>query len=421
MNQFMRLRSCVGCIACLSILSAHASPTPLTVSAGASRASAAPATLVDATKQEAAVMVARLLRDPAFASSLTEEFERVAPGKEKAASLEKLLTRYEANLRLPARPQASTNRGTSEGHSLRALDRALLAYKGIEKVSAGLLEVRLYAPAGETMIAPQLGQTLVAYEPAGDDKQWDTVEAYDSQGNLFHLDARRAPSYPVLVVDIDGQEDMRAGVEVANRLLQDEGLQQRAHVSPLSLSLARQRGATTERLDTAKLERIRLRDDQEPWISGVAEVYAVVSGVQPGKSTAQLEIVDMPYLFHDNQTYAPNQILIDWANYRFGAANILLYERDDDTNYKELATALANAVAGIAAAAKPEVAIVVTIAQAIMKAMPDAWFKNNDDYIDSFYTLEKNRSYFDYAGAANNAVITLTPFQLSRDTAPEKS
>jgi Protein of unknown function (DUF3103) len=52
------------------------------------------------------------------------------------------------------------------------------------------------------------------------------------------------------------------------------------------------------------------------------------------------------------------------------------------------------------------------VAKAILQAMPNSWFANNDDYIDSFYVLEKNRSYIDYVGAANNATITLVPYRL---------
>lgn len=147
----------------------------------------------------------------------------------------------------------------------------------------------------------------------------------------------------------------------------------------------------------------------------------MISGLPPTQPKAQLEIVDMPYLSQENHTYGPTQILIDWSDYRFGAANIVLYEHDDDTNYKDLATALAGAVAGITAVLKPEAAIVATIAETLVRAMPSAWFKNNDDYIDSFYALQKDHRYVDHAGAANNAVITLTPFQLSTDMAPEKS
>lgn len=89
----------------------------------------------------------------------------------------------------------------------------------------------------------------------------------------------------------------------------------------------------------------------------------MISGLHPTQPKAELEIVDLPYLSQENHTYGPNQILIDWCDYRFGAANIVLYEHDDDTNYKDLATALAGAVAGITAVLKPEAAIVATIAE----------------------------------------------------------
>ncbi len=34
---------------------------------------------------------------------------------------------------------------------------------------------------------------------------------------------------------------------------------------------------------------------------------------------------------------------------------------------------------------------------------------NNDDYLDTFYTLEQDQSYHQYPGAAGNAVIDLEP------------
>jgi hypothetical protein len=44
--------------------------------------------------------------------------------------------------------------------------------------------------------------------------------------------------------------------------------------------------------------------------------------------------------------------------------------------------------------------------------MPNDWFSNSDDYIDSFYAVEKGHRYIDHVGAANNATITLTPYRL---------
>jgi Protein of unknown function (DUF3103) len=66
-------------------------------------------------------------------------------------------------------------------------------------------------------------------------------------------------------------------------------------------------------------------------------------------------------------------------------------------------------------AIKPEYAMIAAVAKAVLQAMPNSWFENNDDYLDSFYTLEKNRTYTDYVGAANNAEITLTPYRLRDD------
>jgi hypothetical protein len=374
-----------------------------------------PPSFVDKTKQETAALVARMLPDPAFSSSLAEELERTPSGQEKAALLETLLTRYETRPHSTARGNATSTAGQSATQNLRGLDHSLLAYKGVEKVSEGLLQVRLYEPAGQHVTPPQLSQVLVAYEPAGDDKQWEVVEAYDSQGNLFRLDAHRAPDFPVLVVDIDGKEDLRAGLTVANQVLQEQGVQEGVHANVDAHAAAHTQRRAPERLDTSKLESIRLRDDQEPWASGAAEVYALVSGIQPAQPKPQIELVDMPYLFYDNETYSPNQVLIYWSNYRFGAANVLLYEHDDNTNYKDLAVALASGVASLLGAFKPEIAVVATVAQALIQAMPSYWFQNNDDYIDSFYTLEKDGRYTDYVGAANNATITLMPFQLASD------
>ncbi len=52
------------------------------------------------------------------------------------------------------------------------------------------------------------------------------------------------------------------------------------------------------------------------------------------------------------------------------------------------------------------------MATAILQAMPANWFSNDDDYIDTFYTLEKGRTYTGYRGAAQNATISLEPYTL---------
>ena len=130
------------------------------------------------------------------------------------------------------------------------------------------------------------------------------------------------------------------------------------------------------------------------------------------KAKATLTVVDMPYLANDGTTYTPNQIMVFWNGYRYGAANIQMFEHDDNTNYKELAVALSQGVTTILGAFAPAYAVIGQVATAILQVMPEGWFSNDDDYLDSFYTLEKGRTYTNYNGAAGNATISLTPYLL---------
>ena len=164
------------------------------------------------------------------------------------------------------------------------------------------------------------------------------------------------------------------------------------------------------------LKSIHLQDDEEPWISGKAEVYSIVTGVSPSRDEPVLDIVDMPYLDYDGTTYNPNQIIIYWDRYRWQAADILMMEQDDNTNYKELASRLLDVATEILKAIPdPEVqgyAIIPQLTNKILAAMPDSWFTNDDDYVDVYYTLFEGQRYSNHKGASSNATITLEPLTI---------
>ncbi|PHV10041.1 DUF3103 family protein [Chitinimonas sp. BJB300] len=381
---------------------------------------------IDIAKRQAAMKISQMLANPLFAASLEQQLNATPkkPGSEKAASLHSVLDDFQQR-QLTAGLTADKDSETK----LRQLDKTVLDKKGLTGVSKGLLEVRLYQP-GKQQAAVDLSQTLVAFEPAGDDKQWRVVEAYDRNGKVHRLDARTAPQVPVLVADIDGREDLRAGIALANRTLVQQGMQNKQPGTNLAVEpgVSDLPGVSTHQrissvpsantrhssgyIETAKLDRIRVKDDMEPWVSGAAEIYAMVSGVQPDQSKAQIELVEMPYLDYDGQTYSPNQILFFWSNYRFAAANVQFFEHDDNTNYKDLVVAITSGVEKLLGVFKPEYAIIATVAGAIIQVMPSKWFENGDDYLDSFYTLEKNRTYTDWLGAGSNVTMTLTPYRL---------
>jgi hypothetical protein len=60
----------------------------------------------------------------------------------------------------------------------------------------------------------------------------------------------------------------------------------------------------------------------------------------------------------------------------------------------------------------PEVTAIAEIASRIIEAMPEHWWSNDDDYVDSFDTIEKYVTYVNRWGAANNALVNLTPYFL---------
>jgi hypothetical protein len=281
--------------------------------------------------------------------------------------------------------------------------------QGLEQESSNLYQLRL---ASEKMLEQWQGgqQPLIAFAPKGDDKDWIYIEAFDAEGNVHLLDAHTMPSQPVLILELDGQQVKKEGLAVMQSIFEQ------ARNQPAAEFMAQQTMQASS-ISTSKLDRIRLNDDEEPWISGKAEVYAVVTGVSPSRDEPILDIVDMPYLDHDGTDYTPNQILIHWERYRWQAADVLLMEQDDNTNYQDLATTFLDIVTQVMRAIPdPNVqgyAIIPQLTNQLIKAMPSHWFSNDDDYLDVFYTLFEGQTYSNHMGASNNARITLTPLTIN--------
>jgi hypothetical protein len=345
---------------------------------------------LQSTKRAVAREVASLLDDASFQGALEQHFDA---GQDTVKLSRVLASHVDGAL--------GTGKGARAARHLALLDYQIRASKGIETYASSLLEVRLIRPASGAA-GIDWATIPVAFLPAGDEDEWTEIQAFDASGSTILLDPEVQPNFPVLVAGIDAREDLRAGIAFINTELARRGL--RAPVD-----LVHPAGASTE---TTKLDYIRLSDNKESSISGSAEVYALVSGLDFDSNHVQIEAVDMPYLDHDGTNYSPNQTLIFWEPYRFAAANVQIYEHDDDTNYHDLVLALVSAVEAVLDLTAPEYALIARIANAIIAAMPDNWFANDDDYVDSFYTLEKGRTYTNLTGAAGNARITLTPYIL---------
>ncbi|CAK1755107.1 DUF3103 family protein [Vibrio crassostreae] len=312
------------------------------------------------------------------------------------------------------------------------MQKADLSYrkmKGINDFSDSVLEIRM---ADEAMIeAWKSGESpLFAYEPSGDDSNWQYIEAYDVYGQVHELDVYQTPDVPVFVIDSNGAEELKAGLMAMQTEMNKLGTETQinansdkisAHKSqkqPLMNKVRRSISESEpEELNTTQLSKIRLAIDREPWISGKAEIYAIVTGVNASRIEPQIDLVEMPYLDYDKQTYYPNQTVIFWPRYRWGAADMILMEHDDGTDYKALAKLLVEAAEEILKMIPdPEVqgyAIIPQITGKIIDVIPEGVLVNDDDFVDVYYTLMQNTPYVDRPGAGGNAVASFTPVTIS--------
>ena len=301
---------------------------------------------------------------------------------------------------------------------LQKADQNYRSMKGVDDFTDSLIELRI---ADVSMIEKwQQGESpLFAFEPAGDDSNWQYIEAYDIYGQLHQLDVYQLPDVPVLVVDSNGAKELRAGLQAMQAEMQRLGQQTNLTIDEPEVKTKSnqvRRSVMSEDiqpLSTTQLTKIRLNDDQEPWISGKAEVYAIITGVDPSRAEPQIDLVEMPYLDYDGQDYYPGQTIILWPRYRWGAVDMILMEQDDGTDYKELAKLLISAAGEILKMIPdPEVqgyAIIAQITGKIIDVIPDGVLTNDDDYVDVYYTLMQNTPYIDRPGAGGNATATFKP------------
>lgn len=301
---------------------------------------------------------------------------------------------------------------------LMQADEQIRSWKGVSAYSNELLEVRL---ANEAMLpAWESGDVLplFAYEPSGPEEQWTYIEAFDVYGNIHNLNVHELPDVPVLVIDNNSKAELEAGLKAMQAEMQKLG--QATKYQPYAAGKLSQKAAalaeeSVQSFQTTVLKKIHLDDDEEPWISGKAEIYALVTGVSPTYDEPALDLVEMPYLDYDNKDYFPNQIMIKWPNYRWGAADIILMEQDDGTNYKDLAKLLMQ-VAKQVMALYPETqnyTIIPEITNKIVDAIPDEVLTNDDDLVDIYYTLIQGETYEDHLGARANAIATFEPLEIN--------
>lgn len=334
-------------------------------------------------KKEIAEQVAQQLNKAAFCAFLESRLS----GHDSAHALVSLLNDYVAVF--------GDGRCSDLANGCSNFDQNIRSLKGIEGRLGEILQVRLHSPQTRSNEQIDFSKLLVAYAPKGQESHWEYIEAFDRNGTVHQLSVEEAPQRPILVVELNSREDMRAGLQLLNEQLQKAGMQ-------------RAQPSNRAGLNTGKLDYIRVNDDKEPWILGDAEMYILVNGIDTEAEKASIISQEMPYLDKDDKDYFPNQVIVVWDNYRYNACNFNVFEHDDSTNYKEIALKLIEAIGKI----DPDLKALLDLGSEIIRVMPANWFTNDDDYVDVFYTMH-NKEYKNYYGASNNAKITLRPYVIS--------
>jgi hypothetical protein len=282
---------------------------------------------------------------------------------------------------------------------LTSADQRIAAAKGLPAGIGSLLRLRLGADA---MRGALTDRTVPLVAVAGDDDSATSVTAYDAAGRAHTLSARRAPRQAVYVVDIDISKALSSGLAEVDEQLAKAGLSGPSSAPKTSAagtaSPADEGGFWTTRIDS-----VYLNNDEEPWIEGDAEIFSIVSGFGfDGK--VRVDTVDMPYLDNDHTTYYPNQILVNWSNYKYNLADVVMMEDDGDTNYSALAQAIADALLTIT-----DQGAYVPLVDAVLAAIPTSWWTNDPDYVDSWYTLAQSSSGR-LNGARGNGWMSVSPY-----------
>jgi hypothetical protein len=286
---------------------------------------------------------------------------------------------------------AAADAGAAFASVVAQANREVLDAKGLPSDGTSLLQVRLANPDAFTAGA----SPLVAASPTDDGVASVTAYVLGS-GARTVLDASRMPQRPLFLVEVDTERAVPIGLKVMRAMFDTHGLgSAKDQVTPQGGYWAN------------KVNAIRLAVDHEPDIKGAAEIFGIAGGFG-FDSHVRVDTITMPYLDYDGRTYYPNQVIVHYGFYKYNFADFVMYEDDGDTNYRDLAAALINALLYIADGGAYQ-----ALVNAIINAMPNEWWTDDPDYTDSWYTLATTSSGRFY-GAAGNGWMDITPYWIEQ-------
>ena len=348
-------------------------------------------------RQEVARNVASLVNEPGFEPALRDQLD-----KHNTAMLSDVLREYGSD---KARPHAQ--KALDDIHDL---EREAIRMRGLDKALDDLFDIRVHGIAqGQPL--PSIRNWWTGTIVKDKATHTEHLVAYDPSGMEHRFPLESAPNVPMLLVESENSQVTRAGMQVMNEVM-------RKGKAP-----AARGNEHRESEELTVLSDIWLKEDMEPntW-KGAAEVFVVISGVN-AKGEPLIETKQLPWLDYDKTWYTPQRMdLITWRD--FGGSNyvnIEFWEEDGELNYRDLAqTIIETAALTLTAFGGPKGAVAATVGKPVVKALANVVFdvlnatSGKPDYIDSFYTFERGKTYGTRAAplesAGGNVKMVLQPY-----------
>lgn len=254
-------------------------------------------------------------------------------------------------------------------------DAAVKKFQGLPKMVESSLAIQLYDPKG------MLGEGKQAYyaaEPTGDEEDLTSFEAESSDGKPVTLDVKVEPEAPVIMVELDMANILPNGLTLFVETLRLRGV-----LGDVLLPIDQ----VVKRTD---MDSVQVKNDQEPWYKGAAEMFMLTMGGQNGQ--ARVDVMDLGYLNFDGTVYQQPTRVVDWTHFSWSAVDLLMMEGDAvicDAGWARYAQVVANAVQSQGSG--PSYQNLIGTAKAALAdkdQVCDWWYPNwlidLPDYADSF-------------------------------------
>jgi hypothetical protein len=289
------------------------------------------------------------------------------------------------------------------------------SYQLSENLISQLKEIPEWETMGISMPLEEIdmgseGELVFLFVPDENENELEELKGFDRQGQEITLATDRIPDYQV--VTLSHLED-RVGapsldVDMPNRFYPAVGGNQ----------LADDTGTTYE--NAHMLERIRFADVHEPWFKGAAEVYLIVTFFDKS-GTGNSEIVELPNVDKADQDYYVRKIIHGWPKNKYQIVDLGFFEQDSNYNYRQLTEIVVTAASTVTAmvldpsgTSAAVASLVSKVLLQVTKALPESFWTDDDDFMDSINTVEK------YAGengdlrfgVGSNVDVDLTLYQL---------